>query len=137
MMNPGYLSGGEKELLNLVTALDFNPDILLIDDGLSFLSDENKEHCLKIMKDWTEHSRGIIIWVTSDIEDLYYEGNSLVLSLDSFSTHIPGRKIRYEQVHLPKGNMSLDIDNLNFGYMGQREIYNDCLLYTSPSPRDS
>ena len=42
MMNPGYLSGGEKELLNLVTALDFDPDILLIDDGLSFLSDENK-----------------------------------------------------------------------------------------------
>ena len=125
MMNPGYLSGGEKELLNLVTALDFNPDILLVDDGLSFLSDENKEHCLEIMKDWTERSGGIIIWVTSDIEDLGYEENSLVLSLDSFSTHIHGSKIRYEEVHLPEGNMSLDIDNLNFGYVGQREIYND------------
>ena len=48
MMNPGYLSGGEKELLNLVTALDFDPDILLVDDGLSFLSDENKELYSKV-----------------------------------------------------------------------------------------
>ena len=42
MMNPGYLSGGEKELLNLVTALDFDPDILLVDDGLSLLSEKIK-----------------------------------------------------------------------------------------------
>ena len=89
MMNPGYLSGGEKELLNLVTALDFNPDILLVDDGLSFLSDENKAHCLAMMKDWTERSGGIIIWVTSDIEDLRYGENSLTLSLDSLSDYIP------------------------------------------------
>ena len=97
MMNPGYLSGGEKELLNLVTALDFNPDILLVDDGLSFLSEENKVHCLAMMKDWTERSGGIIIWVTSDIEDLRYGENSLTLSLDSLSDYILSRKIRYEE----------------------------------------
>ena len=128
MMNPGYLSGGEKELLNLVTALDFDPDILLIDDGLSFLSDENKVHCLAMMKDWTERSGGIIIWVTSDIEDLRYGENSLTLSLDSLSDYILSRKIRYEEAHLPQGNMSLNIDNLTFGYMGQREIYNNLSL---------
>ena len=128
MMNPGYLSGGEKELLNLVTALDFDPDILLIDDGMSFLSEENKNYCLEIMKEWIECSGGIIIWVTSDIEDLRYGENSLTLSLDSLYNHIPSRKIRYEEVHLPQGAMSLNIDNLSFGYMGQRELYNNLSL---------
>ena len=128
MMNPGHLSGGEKELLNLVTALDFDPDILLIDDGLSFLSEENKVHCLAMMKDWTERTGGIIIWVTSDIEDLRCGENSLTLSLDSLSAYIHSRKISYKEAHLPIGNMSLNIDNLTFGYMGQREIYNDLSL---------
>tara|TARA_B100001027_G_scaffold210849_1_gene178417 strand:+ start:383 stop:1711 length:1329 start_codon:yes stop_codon:yes gene_type:complete len=128
MMNPGYLSGGEKELLNLVTALDFDSDILLIDDGLSFLSEENKVHCLAMMKDWIERSGGTIIWVTSDIEDLRYGENSLVLSLDSLSNYKLSRKISYEEAHLPQGNMSLNIDNLTFGYMGQREIYKNLSL---------
>ena len=125
MMNPGYLSGGEKELLNLVTALDFDPDILLLDDGLSFLSDENKEHCVRMMQDWIKHSEGIIIWVTSDIEDLDYVENALVLSLDSLHVHKSDKKLRYEEVQLPDGTMSLNIDSLNFGYIGQSEIYNN------------
>ena len=128
MMNPGYLSGGEKELLNLVTALDFDSDILLIDDGLSFLSEENKVHCLAMMKDWIERSGGTIIWVTSDIEDLRYGENSLALSLDYLSNYKLSRKISYEEAHLPQGNMSLNIDNLTFGYMGQREIYKNLSL---------
>ena len=37
-MNPSYLSGGEKEQLNIVTAIDINSEVLLIDDSLSFLS---------------------------------------------------------------------------------------------------
>ena len=128
MMNPGYLSGGEKELLNLVTALDFDPDILLIDDGLSFLSEENKKYCLEMMKEWIERSGGIIIWVTSDIEDLRYGENSLTLSLDSLSACMLSRNLSYEEVHLPQGDMSLNIDNLSFGYMGQRELYNNLSL---------
>jgi len=128
MMNPGYLSGGEKELLNLVTALDFDSDVLLIDDGLSFLSEENKVHCLAMMKDWIERSGGTIIWVTSDIEDLRYGENSLILSLDSLSNYKLSRKIGYEEAHLPQGNMSLNIDNLTFRYMGQREIYKNLSL---------
>ena len=128
MMNPGYLSGGEKELLNLVTALDFDSDVLLIDDGLSFLSEDNKVHCLAMMKDWIKRSGGTIIWVTSDIEDLRYGENSLTLSLDSLSIFKLSRKIRYEEAHLPQGNMSLNIDNLTFRYMGQREIYKNLSL---------
>jgi len=36
--HPVTLSGGEKELLNLATALSVKPGLIVIDDGLSFLN---------------------------------------------------------------------------------------------------
>lgn len=125
MMNPGYLSGGEKELLNLVTALDFNPRVLLIDDGLSFLSKKNKLHCLSMMRAWLERSRGVIVWVTSDQEDLSLGGSPMVLSLDSLSKYQPGSECRYDEIHVPEGRMDLDIRGLTFGYEGHRDMYTD------------
>ena len=52
----------------------------------------------------------------------------MTLSLDSLSGYLLSREIRYEEAHIPQGNMSLNIDNLTFGYMGQREIYNNLSL---------
>ena len=80
--NPGYLSGGEKELLNLVTAIDHNPDVLLIDDGFSFLSEKNKMESLDMLRDWVHRSGSIVIWATSLMEDLKYSDSSWKLSLD-------------------------------------------------------
>ena len=123
MMNPGYLSGGEKELLNLVTALDFEPGVLLVDDGLSFLSKENKLHCLNLMSEWTERTKGVIVWATSDHEDLEHGDRTLVLSLESLSDNEPGQILKYDDIRLPDGSMSIEIKDLTFGYLGQRDIY--------------
>ena len=125
MMNPGYLSGGEKELLNLVTALDFEPQVLLVDDGLSFLSKENKLHCLNLMKEWTERTKGVIVWATSDHEDLEYGNRTLILSLESLSDNEPGKMLSYDDIRLPDGSMTIEIEDLTFGYLGQRDIYRD------------
>ena len=125
MMNPGYLSGGEKELLNLVTALDFEPGVLLVDDGLSFLSKENKLHCLNLMNEWTERTKGVIVWATSDHEDLEHGDRTLVLSLESLSDNEPGQILKYDDIRLPDGSMSIEIKDLTFGYLGQRDIYRE------------
>ena len=125
MMNPGYLSGGEKELLNLVTALDFEPGDLLVDDGLSFLSKENKLHCLNLMSEWTERTKGVIVWATSDHEDLEHGDRTLVLSLESLSDNEPGQILKYDDIRLPDGSMSIEIKDLTFGYLGQRDIYRE------------
>ena len=125
MMNPGYLSGGEKELLNLVTALDFEPGVLLVDDGLSFLSKENKLHCLNLMSEWTERTKGVIVWATSDHEDLEHGDRTLVLSLESLSDNEPGQILKYDDIRLPDGSMSIEIKDLTFGYLGQRDIYRE------------
>jgi len=42
--HPETLSGGQMEMLNLVTAFSTKPRLVFIDDGLSFLNDESKKN---------------------------------------------------------------------------------------------
>ncbi|MFL2982880.1 MAG: ATP-binding cassette domain-containing protein [Candidatus Neomarinimicrobiota bacterium] len=124
-MNPGYLSGGEKEILNLLTALDHNPEVLLIDDGLSFLSRQNKVHCLNLMKKWIADSSGIIIWVTSDYEDLELGDSCWEIRLDSFVKIDEISENRYDNLNVPAGFLNLDIKDLSFRYEQSRYIYSN------------
>ena len=48
----------------------------MIDDGLSFLSEENKIRSITLLKKWTIKNNGIIIWCTSDYEDLKFKCES-------------------------------------------------------------
>ena len=123
--NPGYLSGGEKELLNLVTAIDFDTDVLLIDDGFSFLSEKNKADSVKMLKEWVENSDGIVIWVTSLKEDLQYSERSWVLALDSFKPFKQDQKNEYLSMNIPKGDLAVKVDHLKFHYENSSNIYSD------------
>ncbi|MBG31231.1 MAG: hypothetical protein CMI31_14720 [Opitutae bacterium] len=125
LMNPGYLSGGEKELLNLITGLDLDPDVLLIDDGFSFLSDTNKKKCVQMLSDWIEACNGIVIWATSEEKDLFYGDYTWVMSLDSFTISNSFSKREYGDLNIPDGNLSLDIQGLSFQYQNSREIYSN------------
>ena len=124
-MNPGYLSGGEKEQLNLITALEFNPDVLLIDDGLSFLSDINKKKYIGIMNDWVRINSGIIIWVTSEQNDLKYGNQSWILSPDSFELTNNYQKKEYPFISIDNGKFNCFINKLSFGYDNYRNIFSE------------
>ena len=56
-LNPSYLSGGEKEMLNLITTMQIDAKIILIDDSLSFLSDKNKTKFLDILSKWSKKKK--------------------------------------------------------------------------------
>ncbi len=122
-MNPGHLSGGEKEQLNLIAALEFNPDILLIDDSLSFLSHKNKIKYVKILNEWVKKSSGIIIWVTSEYSDIQFGDYSWILSLSkiiSCNSYLPKQ---YEMVDIHPGQLNCDINELGFNYQNSRSIF--------------
>ena len=127
-MNPGFLSGGEKELLNLVTAIQFNPDILLIDDGMSFLSSDNKLKAIDWLKHWVRISNGVVVWATSDREDLDFGDGQWTLALDSFRPVKSTGEIRYEPIQLPPGSLSLEFSSVSFRYEHSREIYSELSL---------
>ena len=122
-MNPGYLSGGEKEILNLVTALDHSPDILLIHDALSFLSDANKEEYVRLIKKWTESSGGIVIWVTSEKRDVLFGDYNYHLNLNSFEILNDPKIEQYDKLKLPQGRLFIAIKDLDFQYLDSRLIF--------------
>ncbi|MDC0480102.1 ATP-binding cassette domain-containing protein [Candidatus Marinimicrobia bacterium] len=123
--NPGLLSGGEKELLNLTTAIQSNPTVLIIDDGLSFLSSENKLIAMERLEKWTRETGSIVIWASSEKEDLLLGGLSWKLELDSFERIKKNTLPTYEAIQIPKGYLSLKFKDITFQYENSRPIYSN------------
>ena len=127
-MNPGLLSGGEKELLNLTTAMQSSPDILIIDDGLSFLSSENKLIALNWLRTWANNTSSIIVWATSEKNDLEFGDTKWILDLDSFKKIEYIKLEHYDSIHIPEGSLSLKWTDVSFKYDNSRSIYSDLSL---------
>jgi ATPase subunit of ABC transporter with duplicated ATPase domains len=127
-MNPGLLSGGEKELLNLTTAMQSSPDILIIDDGLSFLSSENKLIAVNWLRAWANNTRSIVVWVTSEKNDLEFGDTKWVLDLDSFKKIGYVKPDHYDSINIPEGSLSLKWTDVSFKYDNSRSIYSDLSL---------
>ena len=122
-VNPGILSGGEKEILNIITSLQINPDVLLIDDSLSFLSKQNKKTVVKWLKEWSLNNDSTVIWVTSEKNDFIFGDYTWELCLNSFEKVDEYKKQSYLPIKIPKGNLKLEINELNYKYDISREIY--------------
>ena len=73
--HPSTLSGGEMEMLNLVTAFNTDCDVVFIDDGLSYLNEKSKKLWVKWIKENYEKDK-TVIWFTSDLSDLSYSPSS-------------------------------------------------------------
>jgi len=83
--HPVTLSGGEKELLNLATALSVKPGLIVIDDGLSFLNSKAKKTQVQRLSKYMKDTSSIILWFTSDISDLIFGDTVWELTLNSFA----------------------------------------------------
>jgi len=124
-MNPGLLSGGEKELLNLTTGMQSSPDILIIDDGLSFLSSENKLIAVNWLRTWASNTSSIVVWATSEKNDLEFGDTQWVLDLDSFKKIEYVKPEQYDSIHFPEGSLSIKWTDVSFKYDNSRSIYSD------------
>ena len=127
-INPGFLSGGEKEMLNIITSLQMNPSILLIDDGLSFLSKEKKIIVIKWLKEWSLKNDSTVIWVTSEKDDLILGDYSWKLMLDSFKKTSEYKNEFYVPLKIPDGQLNLNISELTYKYDLSSEIYSNISL---------
>ena len=124
--HPVTLSGGEKELLNLETALSVKPGLIVIDDGLSFLNSKAKKTQVQRLSEYRKDTGGIILWFTSDISDLIFGDTVWELKLDSFAEinkSIPIPKYQHN-IH-PAGKLNLITDHLTYFYDHKRTILNN------------
>jgi len=124
--HPVTLSGGEKEMLNLATALSVKAGLIVIDDGLSFLNCKAKKIQAQRLDRYIKDTGSIIIWFTSDVSDLKFGDNVWELTLNSFTEinkRIPIPK--YEHNNHRAGKLNLITDHLTYFYDHNRTILND------------
>ena len=124
--HPVTLSGGEKELLNLATALSVKPGLIIIDDGLSFLNNKAKKDQVKSLDNYIKDTGSIILWLTSDISDLKFGDSAWELTLDSFTEITKSKSLpKYQRNNYPVGKLRLILDHLTYFYDPKRTILND------------
>ena len=125
--HPATLSGGEKEMLNLVTAFSTEPEWVLIDDGLSFLSLHDKQCMVEFMRERMATTGCGVLWFTSDMSDWAFSEHNYELSLSSLEQIIDPHQTSWPTFQLPKGNLKVHIDNISFNYTSKK-IFEDFSL---------
>ncbi|MCP4932255.1 MAG: ATP-binding cassette domain-containing protein, partial [Candidatus Marinimicrobia bacterium] len=127
--HPATLSGGEMEMLNLVTAFSTDPDAIFIDDGLSFLNENSKHEWIKWMRKKISDKQ-TVLWFTSDPADLLYGDTQWELSLSGLKTVDQDfGKIDYNYTH-PPGKLTLSFNEVAFSYKGSKTPTLDCSSWT-------
>jgi len=122
--HPSTLSGGEMEMLNLVTAFSMKPELILIDDGLSFMNSDIKSTWVKWMKKEIINKK-TILWFTSDISDFVYSKSNWMISLSDFvqvKNIVSNNNYSFSS---RKGNMSLKVKNLSFYFDKKTPLIKD------------
>jgi energy-coupling factor transport system ATP-binding protein len=77
--NPHRLSGGEKQRLALASVWLESPDVLLLDEPLSFLDAEMRARAISFVRELNAGGAAIV-WATPGEDDLALAGRSVVLS---------------------------------------------------------
>ncbi|MBC8323422.1 MAG: ATP-binding cassette domain-containing protein [Candidatus Marinimicrobia bacterium] len=122
--HPATLSGGEKEMLNIVTAFSVDPQLVLIDDGLSFLNPNKKQEMIHYIQDRIEFSNCIVFWLTSDCNDLQFGNTQWELSLSSMEEWKGQIQPLEKIVHHTKANdMYLNCHDMTFTYNGNSNLF--------------
>ncbi len=122
--HPVTLSGGEKELLNISTTLLLPTGVILIDDALSFISDQLKTKVVEQFRS-KYHNKNVIIWFTSDENDLKYGATKWQLTSTELLKINSLRVNELPKAKLQIGKFSLVTEKLNFHYDDKNPIFND------------
>lgn len=79
-LTPTNLSGGEQQLISLLSVLLSKPDIILIDDALSMLDGITKEKVYKYLKKLNTKEKTTIICTTQDTNDILYGKRVVIIN---------------------------------------------------------
>lgn len=77
---PHTLSGGQKQLVALASALAIKPKILVLDEALEMLDEAERQKILKILVELNKNNNLTIINITHNSEELLYGTDIVILN---------------------------------------------------------
>jgi len=88
--NAKHLSGGERQLVNTLRLLQFNPQVLLLDEPTAALDIDTSAQLVKLLINWLHaDAQRTFLWVTHDTKDImplanrHWHMQAGVLTVDS------------------------------------------------------
>lgn len=104
---PHTLSGGEKQLVSLASALVINPEILVLDEALTMLDLEERNKMYSILKKVNKEKGVTIISVTHDSEETLYGSDIIVLDAGKIILNGPKKLVLEEEKVFNKLGLAL------------------------------
>lgn len=123
--HPATLSGGEKEILNVVTGFSTKSSVVCLDDSLSFLSSSNKDSLVKYIKTQAADHQQTVLWFTSDINDIKYGETTWQISSLNIEPLKKEYQSDYPRLSHNTGRLEIRLENLSFGYSPNKYIFNN------------
>ena len=94
---PHSLSGGQKQLVSLASALVIDPDILILDEALTMIDLDVREKIYKILEQVNKINKITIINITHDMDEILYGDNLIVLDNGNIVLNGPKEYVLLEE----------------------------------------
>lgn len=76
---PYQISGGIKQKISLCIAFICNPDVVILDEALSYLDKKSKEEIFSLLKKLKEKYKFILIFISHDFKEIYQLCNKIAV----------------------------------------------------------
>lgn len=104
---PHSLSGGEKQLVALASALVHEPKILILDEALTMVDIRVRKQIYDILKDLHQNKKMTIINVTHDMDELLYSDDIILIDNGNLILKGPKEEVFLEEKTFNKLNLDL------------------------------
>ncbi len=106
-LSPHQLSGGEKQLIALASALVIEPKVLILDEAFAMIDTITKEKILNKIKDISKLKKMTIINVTHDMEETLYSDYIVVIDKEKIILNGKNETVYKEEKTLKKLGLEL------------------------------
>lgn len=104
---PSTLSGGEKQLVALASALVHEPKILILDEALTMVDIKTRKQVYTILEDIHKNKNMTIINVTHDIDEFLYGEDIILIDNGNVILKGPKEEVLLEEKVFNKLNLEL------------------------------
>ena len=129
--SPNNLSGGQKQRVAIAGILAMHPKCIVLDESTAMLDPNGRKEVLDAVRELNEKEKITVLWITHYMEEVIHADRVIVINKGEIVMEGTPKQVfsQVDKLH----EYHLDVPQVT---LLAHELRKDCLLYTSPSPRD-